>query len=571
MKNIKSLLYAFGVVALLGACSNDNSDISKIESNKSVTFTSNIKETRAIGTEWSKNDAIGIYALKADGFDIFESKANIEYATAMGDGIFTVKNSAEALELGGKEALDIIAYYPFKNDAGSFAYAIDVTDQSDSEKIDLLYSNNVKGLIDETQPTLNFSHKLSQFQLQLTAGKGVASLDNLAVTSLDGTKLKAGFDLKKGVISFEESEKGTSLIPKLSKSEALVKVDAILIPGNKIDDIKIVMELDGKKFAWKGTKNLTLESGKRYIFKGELQIDGEGKVVILNPDSSIQDWEVGHEDEDIDPNLPEDGFGINITSLDLGASASVNKVNITAGDDQDWTITTEANWVTVTPLTGKGDSEITVSVAANDAETNRTAEVKFTSGESVLLLAIAQKAKEASGGAELVELFKDDFNTVTSNKGTNKVTLANYTKTMQNTQINHPEIMYGGTTDIRASANTDGNMWFAGHNKYDEDAIITNIVIGSAKDLVLSVDLTGQHAEKINANVFEISVCGVPLDPLPDSVLAGGIDYETFTLSVPNSAIKDAEGRIFIEFHINGDNFDNCGIRLDNVILKGVK
>ena len=64
MKKLKTLIYSAGLIALLGACSNDNEDLNIKNNNKALTFDSNIvpTQTRVTDNKFDKDDAIGVFA-----------------------------------------------------------------------------------------------------------------------------------------------------------------------------------------------------------------------------------------------------------------------------------------------------------------------------------------------------------------------------------------------------------------------------------------------------------------------------------------------------------------------------
>ena len=93
MRKLKSIFLALGATALLGACSSDRDTYDGFDHSgkNTVSFATNIMKsniaTRATDTDWTKNDAIGIYAINAGGQlgdgAIFDGKANIKHTTAV--------------------------------------------------------------------------------------------------------------------------------------------------------------------------------------------------------------------------------------------------------------------------------------------------------------------------------------------------------------------------------------------------------------------------------------------------------------------------------------------------------
>lgn len=166
----------------LTACSNDET-VNEVTSTDRVALqvTSGI-QTRAIGNAWQANDAIGIYMLKAGETAIAESATNKCYTTADGNSAFTAATADQVIYFPVSGAnVDFIAYYP-QQALTDGVMTIDVSSQTNLPKIDLMAAklqSTPQNPINKNYPAvaLNFSHKLTKIELNITAGTGLTAAD----------------------------------------------------------------------------------------------------------------------------------------------------------------------------------------------------------------------------------------------------------------------------------------------------------------------------------------------------------------------------------------------------------
>jgi len=110
--------------------------------------------------------------------------SNKQYVTTSGDGNFKATSATEEISYPADGSnVDFIAYYPYQTTISNNVYPVNVSDQTQQNKIDFMYANNVTGANKNTaNAQLQFSHKLSKVNLTITAGKGVSTLSGLTVT-----------------------------------------------------------------------------------------------------------------------------------------------------------------------------------------------------------------------------------------------------------------------------------------------------------------------------------------------------------------------------------------------------
>lgn len=571
MKKLRTLIYAAGVF-LLAACSN-HEGFENPKDNNVLNFKSNIikPSSRVIDNNWELGDAIGVYALNSADQTLFGGFSNIKYnsSNAGATGAFTPDASNAGVSLDGVTAVDIKAYYPFKEGLVDFVYPIDVT--TTTPLVDLLYANNISNITDNGDPELIFTHQLSKFELVLsidgTQGNLVTSLAGLTTNALDGTKAKGEFNLSSGALSFTEGAQVESITPifNVGSDGKSALVTAYLIPGQSTNTIEVPMVLDGKTFVWKATVGLDLQSGKQYTFKAALREVEEGKVVLVNPNASIQDWEVGHEDGEpgqVDPSEDEKSLTVTEREFEVNADGGSKTFDVSASEGLDWTVAVSENasWITAV----KEESTVKVTVEPNETPDARTLNVVLSAdGVADVLIAVTQAGKKDTP-AEASIIFEDSFT-----DATNKMKIPNYNIQLKSSGAidAHPNFQYAASPDkIDIRAASGYSVWFPAAG--DKVFSLENLNIAGYTGLTLSFQLVAEKGEFISASEVSLKVGDRDLEALPDAKLHGGSDYTDFTLELGD--IDPQTQEITISFHI-GEQPASGGIRLDNIVVKGYR
>lgn len=145
--------------------------------------------TRASGTAWTADDAIGITATHADGTKLLD---NAHYLTPGGDGEFTAADGSVFYFTDNAE-VGFTAYYlwtaPEKLENGIIQdVRTDATNQTPANqpKIDFLFAT-AKGSAASPDVRLQFRHCMSRVVLRFLPGEGIAALDDIEYTLSDMT------------------------------------------------------------------------------------------------------------------------------------------------------------------------------------------------------------------------------------------------------------------------------------------------------------------------------------------------------------------------------------------------
>jgi hypothetical protein len=335
--------------------------------------------SRASGTEWDDDDHIGIYAFPSGKPWQEAAFLNVDYVNSEtgAEGLFKAADAEKAVMLPGDGSkLDFVAYYPYSASAiTDFNYALDITDQTDPSRIDVLYAK-AEGK-DKTTPEipLIFDHKLAQLVLSFSAADVV--LEGMKVT-LNNVTTDGWLDLTDGVVT-----QGTDIgeITPIVTTEAIANTataSAFLLPGQQMTDVTIAVALaDGKKYEWKPVENNVLIGGYSHPYtftltSGGVASGGSGTILPIKPGK-------GGDAGELDPL----SFTVDKTTIDLPASNATATMTLTADAGEVWTAVSDQPWLSLSPESGSGSAVITLTASEN-TDAQRTAAVTLTPSTSSL-------------------------------------------------------------------------------------------------------------------------------------------------------------------------------------------
>ena len=389
MNKFNYLVLSLLFVGIFTACSSDDNNITGSE--LTAKFETTI--SRASGTQWSTSDAIGIYAIEAGKSladeNIYEGKANIRYTTP-GNGTFTAGKPSEAIKFPKDgSALDFISYYP-QGEVKGYTYAVDVADQSNLEQIDLLYSNNAKGATkNEGTVALEFIHQLAQLTFNVTKGDGVESLEGLTV-GIKGLVTEGDFSLVNGELNLKKEAKEMKPVTKLAKDKASATIESIVLPLQDLKEATVLFTLGGVNYEWRPNAE-ELAVGKNYTYKFQISKSG---LAVLTPNATIQDWieaETSGETIVLKPEEGEVELSLDQSNIALESAASEVKIQVLAQKEYAWNTKSDASWVKVTPASGTGNGELTLTADENKTKEERKATITVFGKTTEVTLVLTQK------------------------------------------------------------------------------------------------------------------------------------------------------------------------------------
>lgn len=265
MKTITELLpLALLAAATMVSC-NGKVEPAAQDEKVAVQFGSSINAaSRAVNDKWTAGDQIGIFmvgenkVLSKDA--ISEEADNIAYRTE-GDGAFSPVAAEQIIYFPMNGDVDFYAYYPYTPEVNDYRIALDLTDQSNQEALDLMFAK-VSGC-NKSNPKveLQFSHLLSNLILEVQPGTGLTQADLAELTvKVKDANTKATFNLVDGTISGEEEPKGITM----KTVEAGKRYEAILFPTTSESreiEFSLNNDHDGP-FTW--TMKSALKGGSQY-------------------------------------------------------------------------------------------------------------------------------------------------------------------------------------------------------------------------------------------------------------------------------------------------------------------
>ncbi len=281
--NGKTIYFFAAALAALAvaACSKDGG--SSVPEDKAVAakVTADIGgvQSRAAGSSWAQDDAIGISTVSGTKTEY----ANIPYKYD-GSGF---KPDGTVIYFQSEEEVTFSAYYPFSGAAGTSAGTVTATtlasDQTASAQpaIDFLYASGAKA--DKANPTISFtdksgsggadnsfSHRMSQITLKFIEGDDMLFTGKLTSYTLKGLRLGGAFNTVTGLAAADASLSGGELTMALSgvSSDAGVYTAAplILFPQT-VSEGKIALEVTVDGEVYKTSLAIAaLEAGNNYIF-----------------------------------------------------------------------------------------------------------------------------------------------------------------------------------------------------------------------------------------------------------------------------------------------------------------
>lgn len=285
-----TLALAAAAIFALPACENETAAPGPEHNEKGVPLAISAGvQTRAADNAWHAGDAIGIFTVETGTTTVHNNQANFKYtnqADAGTAGTFEPDGTANVAYFphdGTK--LDIMAYYPWRDDADNGQVAVNVALQTSLPAIDLMTSA-VAGPHDKNtaQVELKFHHRLAKLVLTISTDATTADIDPATATAvIKGMKTRATYFLETGTLGAE-----TDVL-----DIAMVGRTAIVIPTAAGAGVQIVVTAaDGTEFTGNLPDDLAIEAGKVTTVAFTLHKSGSG-VPAATIEATIADWTDG--------------------------------------------------------------------------------------------------------------------------------------------------------------------------------------------------------------------------------------------------------------------------------------
>jgi hypothetical protein len=281
-------------VMLLSACGSD--EVTQVNNNQKVPLqvTSGIL-TRATGTQWQKDDAIGIFMLKAGSASISESAVNRRYTTSDGNTSFAATSDQTIYYPVDGSQVDFVAYYPQQTLTDDMM-TLDVSSQSSLPAIDVMYAETASTTaapLDKEHPQVafSFSHRLTKLELTIAPGKGLQASDlkGLKVEITNQRTHGSYYPLIDGIdiaatpvqtVVLNTNAGGTASEAILLPSTAATGISPV-VPGR---ELLFTLAATGEVFRWAIPDTKYFNQGDRNIYN--ITINRTGVDVT----ATISDW-----------------------------------------------------------------------------------------------------------------------------------------------------------------------------------------------------------------------------------------------------------------------------------------
>ncbi|MGL4519848.1 MAG: fimbrillin family protein [Phocaeicola sp.] len=405
---LKNLLGAALVLpAMIGAgCSAADENLTCGCDNE-LTFRATVAEgaARAIGTAWSKGDAVGLFMVNggsglATG-NLVNNVANYKYVTVEGDGNFEAQSISHlAYYPADGSAVDFVAYYPYQSNLSGFNYAVNVTDQSNPEAIDLLYSNDAKGMSHDSNASMMFHHKLTRMVLTIKEMNGSNLVEGVQV-SLNGMHTQGTFALADATLALTSGSKADVAAKMYAQTSGAAQAELIMLPEVAEAGASLTFT-----HPTAGTFVHAFQVGEEFKTGTQVNIEvilsgsgSDNKVVVLS--SNITPWEEvdgGKIDVDFGGTTDEATLAVNPSAVSFEAAGGTKTVAVTVTNQGD-------NAISISSLSGilsatLSGNTITVTAAENTTATavSQSLTVSLTNGASVVVpVTVAGKDESGTG------------------------------------------------------------------------------------------------------------------------------------------------------------------------------
>lgn len=282
----RTLVYFSALVAtILSGCSSDDKDLP--ETKQVVSFSTTIT-SRAVNDAWTTGDKVGVYMIPEGGTLATALASNKKYtASSTGELTYDSEDQAIYFPVDGSK-VNFVTYYPYTATVSNNQIAVDVTNQTSQEAIDLLYAPTTTGFSNaSTKVDLTFTHQLTRMVLNITKASNV-TLSNFAV-KLVGTETKAAFDLATGTLTTTAGNVASIAYKLTDKGNDQYQAEAIVLPNSKLPDDAAIEFTIGTQTFKTSLAAASLNAGSSYSYPANIS-DNAGKLVVTVGQATITNW-----------------------------------------------------------------------------------------------------------------------------------------------------------------------------------------------------------------------------------------------------------------------------------------
>ena len=290
---MKQYILLAATVLTLAACTNDEMTTATdgpvaLKVNASI----GTVDTRAVGTQWTTGDQIGISTVDGTA----TSYANVCYEW---NGSSFTTPADNAIFFQCPETVTFHAYYPFTGTPGMASAPLtgvstDATNQTAENQplIDFLYASGATASKDS--PTVSFTgshaftHRMSQITLTFIEGDDM-NLDGSFSYTLSGLKLQGTFSPQTGIATADDVAAAplTVNLTEVQPTSGSYTAPSLILFPQAVADIPITVTVGGQDYkATLNVKEGKLQSGNNYTW--DITVS---KTDMSVSDAEIKNWE----------------------------------------------------------------------------------------------------------------------------------------------------------------------------------------------------------------------------------------------------------------------------------------
>ncbi|MDR0973064.1 MAG: fimbrillin family protein [Prevotellaceae bacterium] len=276
---IRKLFFILPLIVFASACTQEDDFVNTTTDETAeipVPFTTAVAaETRAEGTAWNANDSIGIYMMDASASSCSAAiDHNIQYNISGSGANVTLYPPYETIFFPSDgSAVKFVAYYPYNEHATETEVPVNVADQSNQAKIDVMLSRSSSTYTKQsTSVALPFTHRLSKVIISITRDASMTTpIGDIATVTIGGMPTTATLSLNDGTLS--ELDNVADIVAKKSAfTESTATFEALLIPnGNTYSNRTLTFDFSGITTYTYNIGTQAFESGKVYTYNFTLK------------------------------------------------------------------------------------------------------------------------------------------------------------------------------------------------------------------------------------------------------------------------------------------------------------
>lgn len=287
--NMNKYILLAATALTLAACTNDEMTTATdgkvaLKVNASI----GTVDTRAVGTQWTTGDQIGIST--EEGTGTYYNNVCYEW-----DGSSFTTSPNNAIYFETSETVTFHAYYPYKGseDYTGVSTAADNQTTANQPKIDFLYASGATA--SSSEPTVSFTgdhaftHRMSQITLTFIEGSDMAFAGSFSYT-LGGLKMQGTFDPQNGTATADADVTATPLtinLTEMQPTSGSYPAPSLILFPQEVTSIPITVTVGGQHYtATLSVKDGKLQSGNNYTWEITVSITG---LKVSN--AEIKNWE----------------------------------------------------------------------------------------------------------------------------------------------------------------------------------------------------------------------------------------------------------------------------------------